>query len=127
MATVVATVLVGAASASVAPLNPNYANPRGTLRGLPAWQLDFSTGKIANLTERFHLIFIGGLDQCVRPSFIRRSNIRIRYDRAWNVRINSNCGTQLAAIDSNRVAAGVLNKSAVNNDWPATVGNFVAG
>ena len=108
MVTVVATVIFGAASASASPPNPNYANPRGTLRGLPAWQLDFSTGKIANLTERFHLIFIGGLDQCVRPSFIRRSNVRIRYDRAWNVRINSNCGTQLAAIDSTRVAAGAL-------------------
>jgi len=34
---------------------------RGTLRGLPAWQLDLSAGKITNLTERFRLVFSADL------------------------------------------------------------------
>jgi hypothetical protein len=36
-------------------------NPRGTLRGLPAWQLDLSAGKITNLTERLRLVFSADL------------------------------------------------------------------
>jgi len=36
-------------------------NPRGTLRGLPAWQVDLSVGKMTNVTERIRLVFSADL------------------------------------------------------------------
>jgi hypothetical protein len=42
-------------------ISEDTRNPRGTLRGLPAWQLDLSAGKITSITERFRLVFSADL------------------------------------------------------------------
>jgi hypothetical protein len=42
-------------------ISQDTRNPRGTLRGLSAWQVDLSAGKVTNLTEQFRLVFSADL------------------------------------------------------------------
>jgi hypothetical protein len=42
-------------------ISQDTRNPRGTLRGLPAWRLDLSIGKITHVTERLRLAFSADL------------------------------------------------------------------